>query len=138
MRRSAIAILTFVAIVIISSATNAQDQIHYLQKFEGSSHDQVAMPIGGIGTGTVSVDVRGKLVDWEIMNQGAIGFIPYFNEHWAATHVAPFFAIRTKTSDGIIDARMLEGAIPKTRLQGDWGCNELNSSFPRFNSSRIH
>jgi hypothetical protein len=78
---------------------NAQDKVDYLQKYEGSSLDHVAMPIGGIGTGTVSVDSRGKLVDREIMNQGFIGFVPFFNEHWAATRVAPFFAIRTKTMD---------------------------------------
>lgn len=129
--------LTFAIACLLFQNLNAQDKVNYLQKYEGSSHDRVAMPLGGIGTGTVSIDSRGKLVDWEIMNQGAIGFMPFFNEHWAATHVAPFFAIRTKTIDGSIDARMLEGAIPKTRLEGDWGCDELNSTFPRFNDSRM-
>lgn len=108
-----------------------------LTSYEGKYIDKVAMPLGGIGTGTVSIDGRGKLMDWEIMNQGAIGFLPYFNEHLAATRVAPFFAIRTKTAEGVIDARMLEGAIPSTKLEGDWGSDELNSTFPRFNSSKM-
>ncbi len=129
--------LIFVSACLLFQNLNAQDNVKYLQKYEGSSLDQVAMPIGGIGTGTVSIDSRGKLVDWEIMNQGAIGFVPFFNEHYLATRVAPFFSIRTKTAKGEIDARMLEGAIPKTKLEGDWGCDELNSTFPRFNNSRM-
>jgi len=129
--------LTFTIAFLLFQNLNAQDNVQYLQTYEGSNLDHVAMPLGGIGTGTVSIDARGKLVDWEIMNQGAIGFVPYFNEHLAATRVAPFFAIRTKTAEGIIDARMLEGAIPKTKLEGDWGCDELNSTFPRFNSSKM-
>lgn len=125
------------AAIIGTFSLKAQDNVTYLQKYDADKHSRVAMPIGGIGTGTVSVDSRGKLVDWEIMNQGAIGFVPFFNEHWAATRVSPFFAIRTKTANGTINARMLEGAIPKTKLEGDWGCNELNSTFPRFNSSKM-
>jgi uncharacterized protein (DUF608 family) len=129
-----------ILMIVLTGVINAQtltNGVKYLQSYEGSSLDHVAMPIGGIGTGTVSIDSRGKLVDWEIMNQGAIGFLPFFNEHYLATRVAPFFAIRTKTADGTIDARMLEGAIPKTKLEGDWGCDELNSTFPRFNSSKM-
>lgn len=129
--------ITLMLSLQLAIASEKTDKVSYLQKYKGSTHDHVAMPIGGIGTGTVSMDVRGKLIDWEIMNQGAIGFIPYFNEHYCATHVAPFFSIRTKTQDGTIDARMLEGAIPKTKLEGDWGCDELNSTFPRFNSSKM-
>ncbi|MFC0182692.1 GH116 family glycosyl-hydrolase [Pseudarcicella hirudinis] len=34
----------------------------------------VALPLGGIGTGTVSLGGRGELRDWEIMNKPAIGF----------------------------------------------------------------
>jgi non-lysosomal glucosylceramidase len=129
--------LTFTIAFLLFQNLNAQDNVQYLQKYEGSNLDHVAMPIGGIGTGTVSIDARGKLVDWEIMNQGAIGFVPYFNDHVLATRVAPFFSIRTKTANGSIDARMLEGAIPKTKLEGDWGCDELNSTFPRFNNSKM-
>ena len=120
----------------MTASVQATDTI-WLQEYEGLNSDKVAMPLGGIGTGTVSIDGRGKLVDWELMNQGALGFIPHFNEHFAATRVAPFFAIRTKTADGKVDARMLEGAIPKSKLEGDWGSNELNSTFPRFNASRL-
>ena len=128
---------TFLLSGTVRGQQENEKSIPFLKTYEGKYIDKVAMPLGGIGTGTVSIDGRGKLVDWEIMNQGAMGFSPYFNEHWAATRVAPFFAIRTKTANGTIDARMLEGAIPSTKLEGDWGSDELNSTFPRFNSSKM-
>ncbi|WP_338395508.1 GH116 family glycosyl-hydrolase [Fulvitalea axinellae] len=136
-KQSIVALILGMLVPVVSYCAGEKDKVKYLQFYKGSSHDHVAMPVGGIGTGTVSVDFRGKLVDWEIMNQGAIGFLPFFNEHYAATRVAPFFAIRTKTADGKIDARMLEGAIPKSKLEGDWGCDELNSTFPRFHGSEM-
>ena len=37
---------------------------------------RIAMPIGGIGTGTVSLGGRGDLRDWEIMNRPSKGYIP--------------------------------------------------------------
>lgn len=106
-----------------------------LHRFNGENLRKVAMPIGGIGTGTVSIGGRGNLMDWEIMSQGALVFIPKFNIHYAATAVAPFFAIRTKHPDGEIQARLLEGPLNTPNIDGDWGCNELNGSFPRFAKS---
>ncbi|MGQ9514897.1 MAG: GH116 family glycosyl-hydrolase [Thermoproteota archaeon] len=40
-----------------------------LRKFKGSWLDQIAFPLGGIGTGTVSLSGRGELRDWEIFNR---------------------------------------------------------------------
>ena len=37
--------------------------------FEGESLREVAFPLGGIGTGTVSLGGRGNLRDWEIFNR---------------------------------------------------------------------
>jgi hypothetical protein len=36
----------------------------------------IALPVGGIGTGTVSLGGRGNLQDWEIMNRPAKGYNP--------------------------------------------------------------
>ena len=49
---------------------------------------KIAVPVGGIGTGTISLGGIGDLRDWEIMNRPAKGFCgtPKGNR-------APFFAI---------------------------------------------
>ena len=46
---------------------NTYDQRHLLR---------AAMPIGGIGTGTISLGGRGDLRDWEVGNRPAKGFLP--------------------------------------------------------------
>ena len=37
--------------------------------FEGPHLNEIAFPLGGIGTGTVSLGGRGNLRDWEIFNR---------------------------------------------------------------------
>ncbi len=41
--------------------------------FEGRGLDEIAFPLGGLGTGTVSLGGWGQLRDWEIMNRPAKG-----------------------------------------------------------------
>ena len=46
--------------------------------YEGERLREIAFPLGGIGTGCVSLSGRGELVDWEIFNRPNKGFIlPY-------------------------------------------------------------
>lgn len=42
-----------------------------LRSYAGTSAGEVAFPLGGIGTGTVSLGARGELRDWEIFNRPA-------------------------------------------------------------------
>lgn len=53
--------------------------------YEGERLREIAFPLGGIGTGCVSLSGRGGLVDWEIFNRPNKGFIlPYsFFTLWA-------------------------------------------------------
>ncbi len=53
--------------------------------YEGEHLDQIAFPLGGIGTGCVSLSGTGGLVDWEIFNRPNKGSIlPYtFFALWA-------------------------------------------------------
>ena len=39
-----------------------------LKNYDQEHLYQIALPLGGIGTGTVSLGGRGELRDWEIMN----------------------------------------------------------------------
>jgi non-lysosomal glucosylceramidase len=69
-----------------------------LRAFTGESLRKVAFPLGGIGTGTVSLGGRGSLRDWEIFNHPGKGRnLPY-----------TFFALYAKPAGGPAAARVLE------------------------------
>ncbi|MEE4286530.1 MAG: hypothetical protein V2I31_10285, partial [Mariniphaga sp.] len=63
-------------IFFISSASVQSQNSNWptLKHFDENHVSKVALPLGGIGTGTVSVSGRGNLVDWEIMNRPGKGF----------------------------------------------------------------
>jgi len=49
-----------------------------IRSFSGEHLQEIAFPLGGIGTGTVSLGGRGQLRDWEIFNRPSHGLIiPY-------------------------------------------------------------
>lgn len=56
-----------------------------LPSYRGRKLSQIAFPLGGIGTGSVSLSGTGALVDWEIFNRPNIGStLPYtFFTLWA-------------------------------------------------------
>lgn len=62
---------------------------------------ELAFPLGGIGTGNVSLGARGEFRDWEIYNRPAKG----------RTLPLTFFAIRTRIADEAPVTRVLEGAL---------------------------
>lgn len=96
-----------------------------LKTYKGAALRQVKMPLGGIGTGTISLSGRGSLVDWEIWNRPAKGNIP--------TGVkAPHFAIRYESPDGVRKARLLEGPLFLDEYEGATGSPVVNHGFPRF------
>src|SRR4051812_50051917 len=66
-----------------------------------ASHVAVAFPLGGIGTGNVSLGARGNLRDWEIFNRPGKGVqLPN-----------TFFAIRAQAGDQPAVSRVLEGPV---------------------------
>ena len=70
------------------------------RSFEPSA-TALTFPLGGIGTGTVSLGARGELRDWEIFNSPAKG-----------NHLPnSFFAIRAQAPGQPPVLRMLEGAL---------------------------
>lgn len=82
------------------------------------------MPLGGIGTGTVSLTGRGALSDFEVMNRPAKGYTPD----------SCFFALRTRTASGTT-ARLLEGPLPDHLVHGATGSTAPQHGLPRFRSA---
>lgn len=93
-----------------------------LTRYDQQHLRRIALPLGGIGTGTVSLGGRGNLRDWEIVNRPAKGF------HLNHT----FFALFTRTPDGKTVTRALEGIIPPEDYEGARGATVPNHGLPRF------
>ncbi|WP_026877610.1 hypothetical protein [Jiangella gansuensis] len=47
-----------------------------LRRYDADHSLRIALPLGGIGTATVSLGGRGDLRDWEVMNRPAKGCTP--------------------------------------------------------------
>ncbi len=109
------------ALAIAASAAAADGP--YLKHYDQQHLAQIALPIGGIGTGTVSLGGRGDLRDWEIANRPAKGFNPG----------SPFFAIRGRSADGKTFARALTGPVEAFQYAGASGVKDAtNPGLPTF------
>jgi len=98
-----------------------------LTSYEGMKLARVALPLGGIGTGTVSLGGRGNLHDWEIVNRPAKGFTPD----------KAFFVIRSASAAGI-HLRCLEGPLLPQTHEGPFGEISPHAGLPRFASASFH
>ncbi len=93
-----------------------------MRTFNGDSLREVAFPLGGIGTGTVSLGGRGQLQDWEIFNRPGKGkSLPY-----------TFFAIYAEEQDRPGVARVLERRIQPPYASGFGLSTGRVSGLPRM------
>ncbi|MDR2495939.1 MAG: hypothetical protein LBD21_02275 [Tannerellaceae bacterium] len=121
-------------ILAAAIAANAQEwkpqEWPVLKHYEQNSLYQISMPVGGIGTGTVSLGGRGELRDWEIMN------IPGKNYSTVQTgNNAPFFAIYVSPQNEESTTTLLAGPLyPHEYLQAE-GLPANHHGLPRFASA---
>lgn len=93
-----------------------------VRTFTGEQLRRIAFPLGGIGTGTISLGGRGNLCDWEIFNRPGKGrHLPY-----------TFFAIRTQMEGVEPVARVLERQILPPYDTGFGLPTGLVSGLPRM------
>lgn len=93
-----------------------------LKHFDKDHLRRIALPLGGIGTGTVSLGGRGNFHDWEIMNRPAKGF----------NGGEGFFTLFARAAGREPVTRVLEAQIPPEDYEGANGCPLLNHGAPRF------
>jgi len=123
---AAVAATAEVKIASVQADSRAVGPWPVLKWYDSEHLDRVAMPLGGIGTGSVSLGGRGDLRDWEIMNRAAKGFVPRRGQ------VGPFFALFVGTADGGRIARALEGPLALSAYEGSHGSIAVNHGLPRF------
>ena len=121
--------------LIMPNFINAQNEllsekIMILKKYDNNHLHRIALPIGGIGTGTVSLGGIGEFRDWEIMN------IPGKNYSTVTTgNDAPFFAIYTKKRNEAPISKALLGPINHADYQHYEGRSVDHHGLPRFRNA---
>jgi len=96
-----------------------------LTEYDQEHLSRIALPLGGIGTGTVSLGGRGDLRDWEIVNRPAKGFSPKYS----------FFSIYVEDTENSPVVRALEGVLEPHDYEGAMGSQIPNHSLPRFRTA---
>lgn len=98
------------------------------RSFSGESLREVAFPLGGIGTGTVSLGGRGQLRDWEIFNRPGKGKgLPY-----------TFAAIYAKAEGSEPVARVLESRLQPPYAAGGGLSPTYLSGLPRLDDAKFY
>lgn len=98
-----------------------------LKHYDDNHLFEVALPLGGIGTGTVSLGGRGELRDWEIMNVPAKGYSTV-----TMGNNAPFFAMYMKQEGQEPRTLLLEGPLDDHEYLHCDGRPANHHGLPRF------
>lgn len=121
-------ILFIICSFIVYNTSRAQQTGWPILKHYDQDHLlNIALPLSGIGTGTVSLGGRGELRDWEIMNKPAKGFNTV-----TKGNNAPFFSIYVNPDGDSSISRVLIGPVHPTEFSL-YECRPVNQhGFPRF------
>jgi non-lysosomal glucosylceramidase len=101
--------------------------------YAGRNLDEIAFPLGGIGTGSVSLGGWGQLRDWEIMNKPAKGFVV----------PRAFFIIKAQAAGKALATKVLQGPVGGSyagdghSLVRSYEQNELGQGLPHFKKAKF-
>ena len=101
-----------------------------LRTYDGDHLHRISLPLGGIGTGTISLGGRGEIRDhYQVMNEPAAGIIDKGNR----SNKPPFFLVHAESADRATSfTRMLAGPLyPHEKFQPN-GCPVPHHGLPRF------
>ena len=98
-----------------------------LRHYDGDHLYRIALPLGGIGTGTVSLGGRGELRDWEIMNVPAKGYSTV-----TTGNDAPFFAVYAAPEGGEAVTLLAAGPLYDHEILHYEGRAVNHHGMPRF------
>ncbi len=126
MRRTS-AVITWCLAASSLSAAGSPEDWPVLKHYDQDHLVSIALPLGGIGTGTVSLGGRGELRDWQIMNRPAIGFSTV-----VAGNNAPFFAIYVRPAGAAARTTALLGPVHPSEYLHAEGRPANNHGMPRF------
>ncbi len=118
----------FIATCVFQTA-NAQ-QFPVLKHYDQQHLLNIALPLGGIGTGTVSLGGRGELRDWSIMNKPGIGFSTITDGNQA-----PFFSIYVAPQGKKAQTKALLGPLHPSEYMHYEGRPVNHHGLPRFSSA---
>ena len=120
---------SLISLLILANQLYAQNQINWpiVKHYDQDHLLNVALPLGGIGTGTVSLGGRGELRDWQIMNKPGIGYSTV-----TKGNNAPFFSIYVKPQGNEPVTKALIGPVHPSEYQHYEGRPVNQHGFPRF------
>lgn len=123
-------VVTSIAIMLITVVNAAEwkpAKWPVLCQYDSLHLHEIALPLGGIGTGTVSLGGRGELRDWEIMNVPAKGFSTV-----AQSNNTPFVSIYVMPEGKSAITSMVAGPLYDDEYLDCEGRPANNFGLPRF------
>ncbi len=130
-----LAMLLFIAGILDAQQQNSDWPV--LLTYDQEHIQKIKMPVGGIGTGTISLTGRGSLEDWEIMNRPAKGFNPTLENWGPVKEKGPFFAIYVEDGEGKKQTRLLEGMPDESTYEAANGAIANQIGLPRFGNTQF-
>ena len=122
--------LPIILSLLLTAQVFAQVPWPVIKHYDKDHLAKIAMPVGGMGTGGISIGGNGQWKDVEIMNKPGMG---YYGS--STPKQAPCFMVFTKDASGNKKSKTLMGPIPAADYIGQQGSIAPNHGMPRFSNA---